>query len=292
MVLPAGPRSSAEGASEHRDVEGLRATLTLRPLGGDRFAAPTPGMTRRLFGGQVMAQCLRAAGATVEASRSVHSLHGYFVRGGTPDAELTLEVARTRDGRSFSTRHVTAVQEGRPILEMMASFHIEEPGADWQFQAPVDVPEPPDVPALRLPWPGGSAFDVRPVAPPADGAPPHPQHPFWIRLRPTGPLGPDEHTAMAVYLSDIALMGVPRSPVAPTDLLSAASLDHTVWFHRPVRVDDWLLYSAEPVINQGARGLARGSLFTRDGQLVASIAQEALLRPGSGPTAWPAPRPS
>jgi acyl-CoA thioesterase-2 len=258
----------------------VEALLALEPLGDDVFTTTIPdrgGMTR-LFGGQVAAQALLAACRTVGDERPPHSLHGYFIRGGKPDVPLHYEVDRTRDGRSFTTRHVTVRQNGDAIFELLASFQSPEPGADWQS-------EPPSIEALPPPSEGaphprlgylGRLFDIRRVRPAQEGS--WVLHPYWIRAR--EPIGDDPalQSAMLTFLSDIALMASARAPGSVAPLVSGASLDHAVWFHRPPRVDEWLLYSAEPVANIGARGLARGTLHSADGALVASTIQEALLR--------------
>ncbi|MEW2355052.1 acyl-CoA thioesterase domain-containing protein [Spirillospora sp. NPDC029432] len=262
---------------------GILSLFDLEEREGDAFvvtAASTIGR-ERLFGGQVAAQSLRAACLTVGPERLPHSLHAYFIRPGRPGEELRFDVARTRDGRTFTTRHVTASQGGRPIFEMIASFHAEEPGYDWQPAPPtagVRQPEelkPPDMPKFFRHPPG---FDVRIVTPARPGEFPM-RHPFWIRSR--EPVGDDLslHACLITYLSDMAVVSSARAPGAPRDLAAAVSLDHALWFNRPARVDEWLLFSVDSAANYGARGLARGTLHTRDGVLVASIAQEALLRP-------------
>ena len=255
--------------------------LTLEPLGEHTFIAPISVRgPERLFGGQVAAQTLRAATLTVDPSRPPHSFHAYFLRPGRPGIPLRLDVEPTRDGRSFSTRHIEASQNGEPILSMIASFHQAEPGEDWQLPAP-DVPGPDDVKAPESPLARffeTNPFDIRPVTGVAPGGFPA-VHPFWIRVRERLPDDPFVHVSMLTFFSD---MGVVRSARAPGSGLPSrfmgASLDHAVWFHRPARADEWLLFSVDPATNFGSRGLARGTMHTRDGVLVASIVQEALLR--------------
>ncbi|HEX2316910.1 MAG TPA: acyl-CoA thioesterase domain-containing protein [Thermomonospora sp.] len=259
----------------------LARLFALEPVDGDAFVVNAPSLGRtRLFGGQVAAQSLRAACLTLADGRPPHSLHAYFLRPGIPDEPLRLEVTRTRDGRSFATRHVTAAQGGKPIFEMVASFHDPEPGHDWQPAAPTGVPGPDELPPLEQPafLRHPPLFDVRLVRRPEPGRFPMP-HPFWVRAR--EPLGDDPalHACLIAYLSDMAVVSSAMAPGSPTRLATAVSLDHAVWYHRPARADAWLLYSVDPVTNFGARGLARGTLHTEDGVLVASIAQEALLRP-------------
>jgi acyl-CoA thioesterase-2 len=261
---------------------GFLRLLELQRLDEDTYlAAKLTGLRRlRLFGGQVAAQSLRAACFTVGGDRLPHSLHAYFIRPGTYDEPLRFEVARTRDGRAFSTRHVTASQGGKPIFEMIASFHDPEPGHDWQPAAPPDVPGPGDTalsdfpPFARHP----SGFEMRSASRPRpDGI--RAVHPLWIRHREPLEDDPALHACLIAYLSDMAVVTGARAPGAPRDLATAVSLDHALWFHRPARVDEWLLFSVDPATNFGARGLAHGTLHTQDGVLVASIAQEALLRP-------------
>ncbi|WP_329519115.1 acyl-CoA thioesterase [Spirillospora sp. NBC_01491] len=264
----------------------VAALLDLTVLDDDVFTVPVaparPGDTvqMRAFGGQVAGQALRAACRTVDPGRPPHSMHAYFIRPGRPDEPVRLDVARSRDGRTFSTRHVTAAQGGKPIFELIASFHDPEPGHAWQSGTRPDVPPPDRLERSALPsffrYPGG--FDIRLVNPSEPTAFPV-RHPFWIRL--SEPVGDDPalHASLIAYLTDMAVVSSAIAPDSRITLGTAVSLDHTVWFHRPARVDAWLLYSVDPVINHGARGLARGHLHTLDGALVASVAQEVLLRP-------------
>lgn len=297
--------------------------LALDETGPDRYGAITPAEgPPRLFGGQVAAQSLRAATLSVAEDRAVHSLHSYFVRPGRPGLPLQLVVERIRDGRSFATRRVTAVQEDEAIFVLDASFHVTEEGFDWHVPMDAETPAPDEVPprdvfGRRPPWAKGAdtaknddatpddgtaeddaAEDQEEVTPP--GAPPgvrfrRPRaaslfemrplrlgedfslHPSWVRL--AEPIGDDPslHACALTYVSDMAVV---RAAVAPGAPLSwgGASLDHAVWFHRPFRIDEWLLFSAEPLTNFGARGLARGSFHRQDGTLVASFVQECLLR--------------
>ncbi|TDC95255.1 acyl-CoA thioesterase domain-containing protein [Actinomadura sp. 7K507] len=260
----------------------LTRMFDLTPLGEDSFVADSPSVVRpRLFGGQVAGQSLRAACLTA-GGRPPHSLHAYFIRPGSPDEPLNFDVSRTRDGRSFSTRHVTASQGGKPILELIASFHEPEDGFDWQLGPPSGTPGPDGLPRLVLPsfLRHSVGFDIRVVDPPAADEWPM-RHPFWIRA--DGPVGDDPalHACLVAYLSDLGVVSSARAPGSPRKLATAVTLDHAMWFHRPPRADRWLLFSADPVTNHGARGLARGTLHAADGTLVASIAQEALLRPAS-----------
>jgi acyl-CoA thioesterase-2 len=263
------------------DLDRILRLLRLEPVDDDAFLAPTPADgPGRLFGGQVASQSLRAACLTVDAGRPPHSLHAYFILPGRPGEPLRLDVQRSRDGRSFTTRHVTASQGGKAIFELVASFHGTEAGDDWQLPAPSGIPlpdelAPPELPSfLKVALP----FDIRPVTAPPPGSFPL-RHPFWVRVR--GPVGDDPalHACLLTFLSDMAVVASARAPGSSIPAFAGASLDHAVWFHRPARADEWLLFSVDPVTNYGARGLARGTLHTEAGVLVASIAQEALLRP-------------
>ncbi|MGH2341798.1 acyl-CoA thioesterase [Segnochrobactraceae bacterium EtOH-i3] len=255
----------------------------------------------RVFGGQVIGQSLVAAGRTVPADRPVHSLHAYFLRPGDQSVPILYSVDRIRDGGSFTTRRVVASQKGEPIFSLAASFHVEEPGPEFQITGPV-VPPPeacvsePDfrdrvVRHLaeshsifegfwREDWP----FEIRPVDPDAfmtPGARP-PELKAWIRVR--HPLPPVRalHSECLAYISDMLLLLTARLPM-PTPMLDPGimmvSLDHAMWFHGPVKADEWLLYSCDAPRLTGARGLCRGMFFDRRGVLVASDAQEGLLRP-------------
>jgi acyl-CoA thioesterase II len=249
--------------------------------GPDRWNAPTPPEgPPRLFGGQVAAQALMAACRTVEPDRPPHSLHGYFIRPGRPNSALELVVERMRDGRSFTTRHVTAVQRNQAIFELTASFHADEGGFDW-FEPLADRP----VGAETLPSPEGdkpfgafwanSPFEIRPV---------HridrtfKVHPCWVRIREDLGGDPVLQACALTFISDMAVVSSARAPTNRTGIPNGASLDHAVWFHRAFDANDWLLFSVEPVSNYGGRGLARGSFHTSDGVLVATMSQEALLR--------------
>jgi|HubBroStandDraft_1064217.scaffolds.fasta_scaffold70611_3 acyl-CoA thioesterase-2 len=268
----------------------IRALLELQETGKDRFTAPTPAEgPPRLFGGQVAAQALRAACATVEEARPVHSLHSYFIRPGRPDSAMELVVERTRDGRSFTTRHVTALQEDKAIFTLTASFHAPEEGTDWQLPAP-EAERPTDA-ARHSPSEPFATFwrDSFFLIQSLSGSSQRPLlHPAWIRLAEDIGDDPVLQACALTYVSDMAVVFAAR---APADRIGfgggGASLDHSVWFHRPFDIRRWLLFSVDAVTNYGARGLARGTFHTEDGALVASLAQEGLLRPTGGPR-WPA----
>lgn len=260
----------------------LLSLLDLDVAGDDHFVAtpanPAEGPPR-LFGGEVASQSLRAALLTVDPERPPHSLHAYFIRPGAPGVPLHLHVERTRDGRSFSTRHVTAAQNGDPIFVLSASFHVPEVGDDWHEPASLDVPGPEEIAERDSPFSQFatmSPLDIRPVRP---GAFFPDLHPMWVRSRDPLPDDPAIHSCVLTFISDMGVVGGARAPESTAPPFGGASLDHAVWFHRPARADEWLLFSVEPVSNAGARGLARGSFHDRNGVLVASVAQEALLRP-------------
>jgi acyl-CoA thioesterase II len=269
------------------------AALSLQQLDGDLFVSSRTGFGRqRIFGGQAVAQALRSAALTMGNPRHVHSLHCYFIRPGRPDEPLHYQVTRTRDGRAFSTRHVTAGQEGKPIFEMVASFHDPEPGEDWPPATPPSVPGPGGLEPVRFPWLFGDdqPVEIRPVTAPVPGSFPI-SHPFWVRV--TAPMDeePALHACVLAYLSDIAVVRAARAPESRErydDL--RVSLDHSIWFHRPARADQWLLFSMSPVAHVGTRGLAQGSIRTADGTLVASVAQEVLLRPAAPRSSGGGPR--
>lgn len=270
----------------------LAGMLDLRPSGEDRWVAPTPGEgPPRLFGGQVAAQALSAACRTVPADRPPHSLHGYFIRPGRPDTTLELVVERTRDGRSFATRHVTALQEGLAIFNLTASFHEAEEGVDWQLPGPEVTPPgevagpDPRSPMRRMFGPT-SAFEQIPLNPSTDEDP-WPRHPCWVRLVEEISQDPSEQACALTFISDMGVVGSARAPQDRGRPSFMASLDHAVWFHRPTDISQWHLFSVDPVSNFGGRGLALGTFHTADGTLVASLAQEGLIR--RGPPEWMPP---
>jgi acyl-CoA thioesterase-2 len=252
-----------------------------------------------LFGGQVLAQALTAATHTVAPERAAHSLHGYFLRAGRAGSAVIYSVDRTRDGGRFSTRRVIAIQEGEPIFHMECGFHAHEEGFAHQAPPP-DVPPPDsllDLPGLAEAWADRlpewlrarwlapeRPIEVKPVEPELFlRTASAPRRRMWVRL-PSGAAAasPAEHACLVAYLSDYWLAGTAALPHAlpmPGPSLFMASLDHAMWFHRPARVDEWLLFDTESPSAQAGRGLARGLLFARDGALVATTAQEALLRP-------------
>lgn len=265
--------------------------------GRDRFrAAPSHSAMPRLYGGQVVAQALEAAQRTVEG-KLAHSCHAYFVRAGDPALPLDFAVSRDSDGRSFAARRVTVRQARRLVLSLSASFQIEEGGPGYQAAMP-DVPPPEDLPtqsqltaavADRLParlrgfWLSEPAVEYRPCEPIRyfSHAPEAPVRRVWFRLRTPLPDDPRIHRRMLAYASDLHILHVAMLPIGigfADAAVRTASLDHSLWFHDHARADDWLLYDLEGDFAGHARALGRGRIFARDGRLVASAAQEGLVR--------------
>jgi acyl-CoA thioesterase-2 len=278
-------------------VQDLLAILDLEQLEVNLFRGRSPAVTwQRVFGGQVVGQALVAATRTVEG-RSPHSLHAYFLLPGDPKVPIVYDVDRIRDGNSFTTRRVVAIQHGHPIFSMSASFHLDEPGFDHQAKMP-DVPKPEELPSeaeIRhralpgMPEPMRRYFErerpieLRPVEFDrylgkkfADG-----RFHVWIRATGALPDDPAIHQCVLAYASDMTLLDsalIPHGRTIFEKEIMAASLDHALWFHRPFRADDWLLYAQDSPSAQGARGFSRGLIFARDGTLIASVAQEGLIR--------------
>ena len=233
---------------------------------------------RNLFGGHILGQALVAAGNTCDA-RSAHSLHAYFIRGGNPHAPIDYTVDRIRDGNSFSVRRVTASQNGQAILILSSSFQTDENGFEHQFAMP-DVP-PPE--SLAQTITSDLAIDIRPVDPvdryqPTKKAP---QQHIWFRANGSVPDDPALQKCLLAYASDFSLLSTCLRPHGLTYYqpnMVTASLDHAMWFYRDFRIDDWLLYACDSPTTGHARGLNRGNIFSRDGQLVASVTQEGLVR--------------
>ena len=250
-----------------------------------------------VYGGQALAQSLVAAQRTVDDDRVPHSMHGYFILPGDVDAPIVYEVDRLRDGKSFTTRRIVAIQHGRPIFNMAASFQAPEDGAEHQTDMP-DVPGPDELPreldliravedqipeAVRSVYTRERPIEFRPVDPvdPFDPATKPPANHVWLRARGTLPDDRLTHQSMLAYATDYGLLSTALRPhglsfVQPD--LQLATLDHALWFHRPVQVDEWLLYATDSPSASGARGFTRGQLFAGDGTLVASVAQEGLMR--------------
>ncbi len=281
-------------------LQDVLSILDLEPLEVNLFRGRSPQSSwQRVFGGQVIGQALVAACRTVEdvASRPPHSLHAYFLLGGDPKVPIIYDVDRIRDGKSFTTRRVIAIQHGRAIFSMEVSFHKREEGLSHQFAMP-DVPKPDSLPSENDVRKRGLAFLPDPVRRYYERERPIELRPveygrylgekldgdrFHVWIRATGWL-PDEpaiHQCVLAYASDMTLLDaalVPHGRTVFNEDIMAASLDHALWFHRPFRADEWLLYAQDSPNLGGARGLARGLIYASDGTLVASVAQEGLLR--------------
>jgi len=280
-------------------VSDLLTLLELEPLEVNIYRGLNRDLgTGRVFGGQVFAQALVAARRTVDAAREAHSVHGYFLRAGDLAAPIVYFVDRPRDGGSFTSRRVTAIQHGEAIFHLSASFHVHENGLEHQAMMPADVPPPESIPSeldiLRarvdeLPTPlrgvltQDRPLDFRAVVPsdPIKHTPGAPLRQVWFRCVEPLPDEPIVHQAILAYASDYGMLPTALLPhhVSYRDpRLMLASLDHTLWMHRDFRADDWLLYCIDSPSAFGARGFVRGQVFTRDGRLVASVAQEGLMR--------------
>ncbi|MFB7375917.1 acyl-CoA thioesterase [Kitasatospora purpeofusca] len=278
-------------------VDDLVALLDLEQIELNIFRGRSPEEAlQRTFGGQVAGQALVAAGRTVDDDRPVHSLHAYFLRPGVPGVPIVYQVDRLRDGRSFTTRRVLAIQGGRSIFALTADFHAPEPDSiEHQYPMP-DVPGPEKLPSAldevgsrlgELPpfISRRQPFDIRYVDrlrwTTEELAGVEARSGVWLRTNGALPDNPLIHVCALTYASDMTLLDAVRAPVEPlwgTRHFDMASLDHAMWFHRPFRTDDWLLYQQESPIAHGARGLARGQIFDRSGQLVVSVVQEGLFR--------------
>lgn len=285
--------------SVREGLDRLLFLLDLERLDRDLFRGANPTEGRgRVFGGQVASQALRAAAYTVAADHHVNSLHAYFLRPGRPAVPVIYDVDRIRDGTSFTTRRVVAIQDGEAIFNLDASFHKREDGGEFQQGSRLGwVPEPDDVPRDLHHGPHREAIDFREVEPPRAPS----TRIQWVKADGDLPDDPVVHACVLVYASDSGPVGAARRPIrgeggerrggGPSgpaagqergngwDRFMSASLDHTMWFHRPVRADEWLLYDLEAVACSNARGLARGTFWTREGLLAISVCQEALIRP-------------
>jgi len=280
-------------------LDALIRLISLEPIEVDRFRGHCRGrLGQRVYGGLVLGQALMAAGRTVNEGRRAHSLHAYFMRPGDDAEPIFYEVERARDGGSFSTRRVVAIQHGRPIFNLSASFQIEEEGVCHQAPMP-DVPPPEeledqydflmrhrdDIPAAyhrRIAPQFPLRFQLIDPESPVRPAPLPPETSLWMKAE--GEIRGDllVHQALLAYASDYRLLNTSLRPHGRTMFegrTMMASLDHVMWLHRPFRLDDWLLYTFDTPSACNARGLSRGSIFTRDGVLVASVAQEGLIRP-------------
>ncbi|WP_198169699.1 acyl-CoA thioesterase [Agromyces laixinhei] len=281
-------------------IDGLLSTLHLTDTGArtteDIFTGPSQWMPLgRVFGGQVLAQSLTAAMRTVDDDRTIHSMHGYFLRPGDVAHPITFSVDRLHDGRSFSTRRTHAFQNGVPILSLIASFQTGDEGVTHQVEMPADLPDPETLPStadvlgsfdhdIARYWSNERAFDVRHIPSPiylsVDGER-APRQAVWMKAYGRLPDDLDMHRAALAYASDYSILEpiLRAHGVAwATPGLKVASLDHAMWWHRDARVDEWLLYTQDSPSASGGRGLSLGRIFTRDGVLVASVAQEGMVR--------------
>ncbi len=292
------PEIKSAGETSNEATVDLLAALQLERLEDNLFRGISLHQTwQRVYGGQVLGQAISAACQTVAPSRTTHSLHGYFLLGGDPQAPIVYDVENVRDGGSFSTRRVKAIQHGNVIFTMSASFHDPEPGLDHQAQMP-EVPPPDELlsaqtlfskasdklpAAMQAYWSRPQPIDMRPIdisrylkreaRPPVQY--------IWLRANGELPDDPAVHQSVLAYASDFTLLDT--ALIAHGKLLfdrdmQLASLDHALWFHRPFKADDWLLYAQDSPNSHGARGFCRGQLFNAKGELVASTAQEGLMR--------------
>jgi acyl-CoA thioesterase-2 len=277
----------------------LLEVLDVEARGDDRFRgvpSPATGESGNLYGGHLLGQCLAAICTTVPSDRPVHSLHAYFLRPGDALHAVEYAVHRTRDGRGFSHRRAVGSQGGKAVFEMTASFHRGEDGPEFQQPMPLDVPPPESLPGFAelmashdtppfddywttLPRPLDLRYVNAPWAP--AGTTGDQGIRVWLRAFGALPEDPHLHACVLAYAADESISDnvlVPHGVQWTDDGLHVASLDHSMWFHRPFRADDWLLVSQEPVATSGARGLATGRVWDRSGRLVATMAQEALVR--------------
>jgi len=281
-------------------VEELIEILDLEPLEVNLFRGRSPqSRWQRVFGGQVIGQALVAACRTVDdvATRPPHSLHAYFLLGGDPKVPIVYEVDRIRDGKSFTTRRVVAIQHGQAIFTMAVSYHVAEEGRSHQAKMPdVAMPEalPNEAQLKERIWPmmpdpvrryyeRERPIELRPVEMGRYLGEKNPDGRFNVWIRATGrlPDAPAIHQCVLAYASDMMLLDaalIPHGKSVFSEDIMAASLDHALWFHRPFRADEWLLYAQDSPSLSDSRGFARGLIFSRDGTLIASVAQEGLLR--------------
>ncbi len=284
-----------------RALDDLIDILELEQLEVNLFRGVSPQEDRqRVFGGQVVGQALVAAGRTVDPERRVHSLHAYFLRPGDPLVPIVYEVDRIRDGRSFTTRRVVAIQHGKAIFNLQSSFQVGEPGPEHQYPMP-DAPDPDSLPTIRerlepyadrfppafLDWiRRDRPIDTRSAQLPRwldpDPGVREPEQLVWIRADGSLPDDPLLHACVVVYASDFTLLDTAVMAHARSwddDRFMMASLDHAMWFHRPFHADEWLLYHQKSPSAYGARGLAEGFIYRRDGSLTTMVIQEGLIRP-------------
>ncbi|WP_010487323.1 acyl-CoA thioesterase II [Pseudomonas sp. S9] len=279
-------------------LDDLVALLSLETIEENLFRGVSQDLGfRQLFGGQVLGQCISAASQTMDDARHVHSMHGYFLRPGDPTLPIVSQVDRVRDGGSFSTRRVMAIQKGQPIFTCSASFQADEPGFSHQIEMP-DIPGPEDLQSetelarqvahllperMRERALSDKPIDIRPVTVgnPFKPEVTEPVKYVWFKADGTLPESPALHKYILGYASDFNLLTTSMLPHGISvwqKFMQVASLDHSLWFHCNLRMDDWLLYAMDSPWAGNARGFARGSVFNRQGKLVASVAQEGLIR--------------
>jgi acyl-CoA thioesterase-2 len=279
-------------------LDSLVDLLDLEPIEVNIFRGVSPDESRqRVFGGQVAGQALVAAARTIdEPGRMVHSLHAYFLRPGDPTVPILYEVDRIRDGRSFATRRVVAIQHGRAIFNLQVSFHDAEPGPDHQVTMPAGLPDAESLPDFRTRmapyrermgewYDRPRPIDVRHIGhdPFSRQGNPATSQDVWLRAAGELPDDPLLHACVLTYASDMTLLDTTVLPFGlswESPGMQMASLDHAMWFHRPFRADEWLLYTQRAISTASARGLAGGSIFTADGRLAVSVVQEGLIRIG------------
>jgi acyl-CoA thioesterase-2 len=278
-------------------LDDLVTLLDLEVIEVNLFRGRSPDENRqRVFGGQVAGQALVAATRTVDPDRFVHSLHAYFLRPGDPTTPILYEVDRIRDGKSFTTRRVVAIQHGKAIFNLQASFHVHEPGPDHQIDMPAGIPTAeslPDFKTRMAPYKERMGewydrprpIDIRYI----DGDPfsrqgnPALGQRVWMRGDGVLPDDPTLHACIVTYASDMTLLDTTVLPFGlswESPGMQMASLDHAMWFHRPFRADDWLLYDQSAISSEAGRGLAGGAIFTADGILAVTVVQEGLARVG------------
>jgi len=305
-VTDAAQPAPEEFTPDPDPVASMLAVLDLSQSGArtseDIFTGVSQSMPLgRVYGGQVLAQSIVAAERTIPDGRSAHSMHGYFLRPGDASKGITFAVDRIHDGRSFSTRRTQAFQEGVPIFSMIASFQDEDPGVEHQAQMPSGVPDPERLPDIEDHLAGlhpmskrlfiDRPLDVRhfpsPIYLAVEGER-VPHQAVWMRARREIPDDPRIHRAVLAYLSDLTIQeSILRAHGVAwaTPGLKVASLDHAMWWHRPGRVDEWMLYVQESPSARGGRGLATGRIYSRDGMLLATVAQEIMVRVPGPPSA-------
>ena len=278
---PAAERADEPAGERPWGLPDLMAVLDLELLDAQLFRSQPAGEPgHRLFGGQVAAQALVAAERTTADESRPHSLHAYFLRPGDTGRSVVFRVDPLQDGRTFSRRRVTAIQGGQPILCLETSFTTDRATTDYQISPPA-VPGPEDCPpmvwrARATGFRPDRGFDLR-AAIPADAGPPHFSDDLWFRTRGQWDGGPVSQTAILTYVSDLTFVSGILRPLGRPDVSRLTSLDHVMWFHNEVRLDDWLLFAKSTPATGALRGLAQGSMFHRDGTLIATMAQEGLV---------------